>query len=306
MSMILLWGLPLDGPLAAVHEALKRLEVPVVLLDQREVLRTDIELVVSSKIEGVVRTCDLTIDLSRVTAVYLRPYDSTRLPNVRTAGSGSSAWYHALRVDDALWGWAELTPAVVVNRPTAMASNNSKPYQSGQIRSFGFRIPDTLITTDPSAAREFWATYGTVVYKSISSVRSIVARLTPEHMARLDTIAGCPTQFQQYVPGNDYRVHIVGNAVFACEIVSAADDYRYAGRQGAPVEIRSCELPNDCAERCRALAAAIGLSVAGVDLRYTPDGAWYCFEVNPSPGFTYYQEASKQPINEAIARLLAQ
>ena len=42
-----------------------------------------------------------------------------------------------------------------------------------------------------------------------------------------------------------------------------------------------------------------------MDLRSTPDGAWYCFEVNPSPGFTYYQEETGQPIADAIARLLA-
>jgi len=44
--------------------------------------------------------------------------------------------------------------------------------------------------------------------------------------------------------------------------------------------------------------------VAGVDLRCTPDGRWYCFEVNPSPGFTYFQQKTDQAIDEAIARLL--
>jgi glutathione synthase/RimK-type ligase-like ATP-grasp enzyme len=98
---------------------------------------------------------------------------------------------------------------------------------------------------------------------------------------------------------------VVGEEVFACEILSEATDYRYAARQGTDVEIRPSEIPEDCADRCRRLAAAMELVVAGVDLRRTPDGAWYCFEVNPSPGFTYYQEASDQPIDEAIARLLA-
>jgi D-alanine-D-alanine ligase-like ATP-grasp enzyme len=46
------------------------------------------------------------------------------------------------------------------------------------------------------------------------------------------------------------------------------------------------------------------LIVAGIDLRHTPAGKWYCFEVNPSPGFTYYQAATHQPIDEAIAQLL--
>ena len=199
-----------------VREALQRLGLRTAFLDQRAVLDTEIELSVGSEIGGVLRSRNQTIDLGAVTAVYLRPYDSRRLPDVESAGRDSRAWYHALAVEDALWTWVELTPALVVNRPSAQATNNSKPYQATQIRSLGFEVPDTLITTDPDAAREFWATHGTVIYKSISGVRSIVSRLGPEHSGRLGNVSWCPTQFQRYVPGNDYRVHVVGDEVFAC------------------------------------------------------------------------------------------
>jgi hypothetical protein len=302
--MILLWGISQDRPLAAVHNALKQRGVSVFFLDQREVLNTEIELLVDGGIRGAIRTCNQTCDLAAVAAVYVRCYDSRRLPHIEQAGEGSAAWRHTLSIDEILTSWLELTPALVVNRLSAMASNNSKPYQSSQIRSYCFEIPDTLITTDPHAAQDFWEHHGTVVYKSISGVRSIVSRLTPEHLSRLADIRWCPTQFQQYIPGTDYRVHVVGDEVFACEVVSEADDYRYAAWQGTQVKISSYNLPADCADRCRALAAAMKLLVAGVDLRRTPDGRWYCFEVNPSPGFTYYQVATRQPIDEAIAQLL--
>jgi D-alanine-D-alanine ligase-like ATP-grasp enzyme len=103
-----------------------------------------------------------------------------------------------------------------------------------------------------------------------------------------------------YVPGREHRVHVVGERIFACEIVSDADDYRYAE---TPVELRSCSLPVEVAERCQRLAAHLGLAVAGIDLRLTPDGEWYCFEVNPAPGFPFYERASG-PIGDAIAELL--
>jgi hypothetical protein len=289
-----------------VHNALQRRGAPVEFLDQREVLATEVELSVNSDIRGALRIGDRKIDLGAVTGVYLRTYDWRHLPEIEKAGPGSPAWRHALGVQDALMCWLELTTAPVINRLTAMAVNNSKPLQACLIRSLGFDIPDTLITTDPSTAQEFWEKHGTVIYKSISSVRSIVSRLTPEHMRRLHDIAWCPTQFQRYIPGHDYRVHVVGDEIFACEIVSEADDYRYATRQGADVDIRSYHLPGDCADRCRELAAAMELPVAGIDLRRTSEGQWYCFEVNPSPAFTYYQEATGQPIDDAIAKLLVE
>jgi hypothetical protein len=301
---IVLWGIPGDTPLIAVQHALSRMGYWVTFIDQRAVLETEVELDVDAEIKGLVRTPDDVVDLSSVTAAYLRPYDSARLLGIESAGRGSAAWRHAVGVDDALLSWADLTPALVVNRPCAMASNNSKPYQACLVRTLGFATPETLITTDPQAARAFWAHHHDVIYKSISGVRSIVSRLTTDHEARLEDITCCPTQFQAHIPGNDYRVHVVGDEVFACEIISAASDYRYAARQGMSVELRPYTLPQDIAERCRKLAVALALPVAGIDLRHSPEDRWYCFEVNPSPAFTYYQDATDQPIDEAIAHLL--
>lgn len=303
--MILLWGIVEDSPLAAVRKAVDRLGAPVAFLDQHLVLETELDLCVGAEVTGVLRAGNQEIDLTAVWAAYLRPCDLRHLHPLERTSSRSRSWRHANAIVDALWSWAELTPALVVNRPAAMAGNHSKPYQSDQIRSCGFEIPDTLITTDPDAVLDFWRRHGSVIYKSVSGVRSIVSRLGPEHLRRLDAVSWCPTQFQQYIRGIDYRVHVVGREVFTCEIVSQADDYRYAGRQGAGVEIRPYDLPEDCAERCRALVARLNLTVAGVDLRRTANGKWYCFEVNPSPGFTFYGAAATQPIADAIARVLA-
>jgi RimK-like ATP-grasp domain len=303
--MILLWGLPGDRPLTAVCDALRQLGCSVVFLDQRDVLHTEVELHVGSTVEGMLRIRDRAINLGTISAVYLRPYDSRRLPNIVSAGQDSQAWCHALSVEDILMSWAELTSALVVNRPTAMATNNSKPYQATSIQLLGFEIPDTLITTDPGAVLEFWKRHGTVIYKSVSGIRSIVTRLSPEHLERLQNVVWCPTQFQQYIPGTDYRVHVVGKEVFACKIVSEADDYRYTTQCDATITIQACDLPEDVANQCRTLTASLNLIVVGIDLRCTLDGRWYCFEVNPSPGFTYFQEATQQPIDEAIAKLLA-
>ena len=302
--MILLWGMPGDTPMARVHAALCGRAAPVVFVDQRNVLETEVEIRVGHAVEGVLRTPGLVVPLGQVTAAYVRPYSSAQAPAVERAGPLSAAWQHAVNVDDALISWADLTSACVVNRPAAMASNNSKPYQALFIAEAGFEVPPTLVTTDPGAVREFWAEHAAVIYKSVSGVRSIVSRLEDRHQARLGRVRWCPTQFQQYIPGADYRVHAVGDEVFACEVRSRADDYRYATRQGLDVEISPYQLPPDVEDRCRALTKSLGMHVTGIDFRRDPEGRWYCFEVNPSPAFSYYQNATGQPIDEAIADLL--
>jgi hypothetical protein len=63
-------------------------------------------------------------------------------------------------------------------------------------------------------------------------------------------------------------------------------------------------MPVDVASRCVRLARGLGLPLAGVDLRRTPAGEWVCFEVNPSPAFTFYASRTGQKIAAAIAALL--
>jgi glutathione synthase/RimK-type ligase-like ATP-grasp enzyme len=289
----------------AVHAALRARHEPVCLLDQHAIATTTIELFVGLTVHGVLGLGDDLIALEAITAVYARPYDVRKLPALTEVGPLAPLWRHGLALDDAMQAWVEVTPALVVNRPAAMASNGSKPYQAALIRSAGLDVPDTLVTTDPSAALAFRDRHGSVIYKSVSGVRSVVSRLGPKQQGRLADIENCPTQFQQYIRGTDYRVHVVGDKVFAAEIVSTADDYRYAGRTGHSIEIRACAPEHELAERCRRLAAELSLPVAGIDLRRTPEGRWYCFEVNPSPGFTFYQDATGQKIAEAVASLLA-
>ncbi len=301
--LIMLWGLAAERPLAAVHGELRRLGCPVVLFNQHDILETELDLTVGSDVCGALCTRGERWELCSVTAVYVRPYDARAVPAVKRQGPDSPAWRHAVAVDEALWSWVDVTPSLVVNPPHAMGSNSSKPYQLELIRRSGFGVPDTLVTTDPRAVEAFWERHGTLIYKSISGTRSIVSRLRPQDRERLADVVFCPTQFQAYIRGTDVRVHVVGDEVFASEVITEADDYRYHGDHG--LEIRACAVPVAVADRCHALASTLGLPVAGIDLRRTSEGEWYCFEVNPSPAFTYYQESTGQPISAAIARLLA-
>jgi len=303
--MVLLWGISSDGPFAAVRDELQRIGVANRLLDQQTLLRSKISLSFEGVPGGTLTTPDWSADLSAFTAIYLRPYDPRRLAALSGLKPDSPRKLRALVFEDTLTCWLEITSARVVNRPSAMASNNSKPYQLSLIHSHGFAVPETLVTTDPAAALAFWERHGTAVYKSVSGVRSIVTQLRDEHRQRLQDVAHCPTQFQQFISGPDFRIHVVGDEVFGCEIRSGADDYRYPDRQGANVEVSSYDVPPELAERCRKLAASLNLPVAGLDLRLADSGNWFCFEVNPSPGFSFYEEATGQPIANAVARLLA-
>jgi glutathione synthase/RimK-type ligase-like ATP-grasp enzyme len=302
--VILLWGLTGDDPYDAVRAALTRRGATVATIDQRLVRRTSVELRMADQLSGTVDVGGDHVRLEEVDAVYWRTYDVSRLPAL-AGDTDLGALHTAWALENAMVSWLELTDALVVNRASAMTSNNSKPFQLDILRSHGFNVPATIVTTDPDTVLRFWTDHASVIYKSTSGKRSIVSRLTESHLSRIEDVTSCPTQFQQFIPGRDHRVHVVGDDIFACEVFSDADDYRYAGMSGEPAQIRSTRIPDDIAERCVTVTHALGLRLSGVDLRRAPDGRWFCFEVNPSPAFTYYEAHTGQPIADAVASLLA-
>jgi hypothetical protein len=296
--VILLWGLVQDAPLRLVRAALVQKGASFIFLNQADLLDTHVEVEYTPSVTGVLRLGDREYRLEDIRAMYLRPYDFREFPQLSPLDAQSSQWRHALAVEDVLWGFADVAQGVVVNRPSAMRSNSSKPYQCRLIEAHGFKVPETLITTDASAARWFRAQYREVVYKSISAQRSIVNRLSDEHESRMADLRWCPTQFQCWVPGVDHRVHVVGEQVFAVRVLSDDVDYRYGFARMEP-----CQLPDDVAARCSSMARGLGLRLAGIDLRRTYEGEWVCFEVNPSPAYSCYEFPDRR-ISLAVAGLL--
>jgi glutathione synthase/RimK-type ligase-like ATP-grasp enzyme len=240
-------------------------------------------------------------EVSGVYARYLGAEGRTPLPNV--APELAPAIH--MESDTGLVALFEHLPCAVVNRVGGGLSNHSKPYQAMFIRESGLLIPPTLVTSDPERARQFYGEFrGEVIYKSLSGVRSIVRRISHEQLARLPLLKNGPAQFQAFIPGENVRVHTVGDELFATRIRSESVDYRYARREGNTVEMEATELPDAVAEACLDLARRLDLLIAGIDLKVTPEGQYYCFEINPSPGFIFYEQGTGQPISAALADLL--
>ncbi|MDF0644700.1 MAG: hypothetical protein P0111_11750 [Nitrospira sp.] len=234
--------------------------------------------------------------------LHAEEIDSVYLRAMTSRGTSTPATYMAVT---SLWEFTESLPVLVVNRRQASHTNMSKPYQLQLIERYGFRVPNTLVTMVPEAARAFYEECrGRVIYKSISGERSIVKRLTRDDFARLDLIRDCPTQFQEMIPGTDLRVHTVGERLFATEVIADAVDYRYAEAGCDRRSMRAVELPPAIQSMCLDLVKGIGLSLSGIDLRRTPDGAYYCFEVNTSPAFTLFENHTGQRMGDALADLL--
>jgi hypothetical protein len=304
--VILLCGIRSEPPLAMVATELEAIGAEFTWFDQRQALETSLDVHLSSgRVTGRLRTPDAEVDLESVSAVYIRTMDDRLLPELEALPADAPGRIRSRTVHDRLFAWLSVSPALVVNRSEAQASNAAKPYQLQLIADAGFAVPETLVTNDPAETIAFRDRHRLVVYKSMSGERSIVSPLTDLDLERLDRLRLCPVQFQAWVPGPDVRVHVVGGETFAACVSTSATDYRYPARSGTPSpEVTRYQLPADLAERSITLVQSLGLEFAGVDLRMPPDGEPVCLEVNPSPAFSYYEMAAGLPIAAALARHL--
>ena len=299
--MILLCGIPSEPPLALLLRELSELRAQVAIFNQRRFDGATLEFrVAKGAIRGGFEIERDLYPLEAMQAVYARLMDDADLPELRDEPADSARRRRCAELHARLLEWLEITPALVVTRAGPNASNGSKTYQAAVAAAHGFVVPKTLVTSDPDAALAFRKDVGRVVYKSVSGIRSIVSEFGEDDLLRLEAIRWCPVQFQEAVDGLDVRVHVVGEAVFATAVASTDVDYRYG-----QAELTPFELPRDLAHRCIALARALDIPFAGIDLRISPSGGVYCFEVNPSPAYSFYEVATGQPIARALALLLA-
>jgi hypothetical protein len=290
-----------DEPMAMAHAALVRAGAEFFFLDHRKIFTSDIDYSFSTETGGrcIVTVGDASIDMDCVKVAYVRgsvfyDYEEMRGRPLDDPLALRAAWFEAQ-----LMAWLDSSDALVINRSGPSATNNSKPYQLTVIRQAGLAVPETFISNDSSAARGFLAEHPETIFKSISGIRSIVRQVSEKHLGFMDDVNWCPTLFQQVVTGVNYRAHVLNGEIHAVRIESDQLDYRY-GRS----TMVAVELPPEVAEKCRRLNAMLGLCFTGIDLIRTPNDEWYCFEVNTSPGYPYFEMGSGQPISSHLASFM--
>ncbi len=293
-----------------VLAALRRLRERVVLLDLADFpLRGRIALEYGKRSRGAtLETAAGALRADRVRAVWWRRPEPFDLGRGLSRADAAFSFRQAL---EALAGLAASLDARWVNDPWRDAAASHKPGQLALAGRLGLRVPSTLVTNDPDRARKFLARRGRTgaVHKTLQGIGDDwrpTRLVRSSDRARLDALPWAPVIFQEYVPGVDVRVTVVGDEVFAAEIdareTASPEDFRQVWKEA---RMAPCALPKRVELRLRRLVTELGLRYAAIDLRRRDDGEHVFLEVNPSGQWLFVEQRTGQPITAAVARLLA-
>jgi glutathione synthase/RimK-type ligase-like ATP-grasp enzyme len=242
----------------------------------------------------------LTIELpdSRFTlnTVDLRAYCRLQLPNLPSREH--LARWKILRA------FFQQSRGVVVNRPQSGSSNHSKIVQLAMFQRMGILFPDAIYTSEEETLRAWAKNKHEIVFKSGSSIRSIVAKVDDKAMLRIGLLSKCPVLFQQHIAGSDVRVHVVGDECHAEQIWCNSVDYRYANREDR--RFHALDLPSQVKKDCLRVTAATGNLFSGIDFKVDEQGNYWMLEVNPMPGYDGYDRRLGGTISRSLVHLLTQ
>lgn len=246
-------------------------------------------------------------------------------------GSARGIWMRRPRIpvisDDVLdqvdraFATAEATAAIAsawrllsdrcVSPPDAMAAAGWKPAQLAVARSAGMQVPETLVTSDPAAARDF-AARGRTVIKAVGRGRVVAAEgeraggtVELDSHAELEAVRPAPVLLQRRVDkAADLRVTIVGRRVFAVRITTPADaplDFRLTSPSECGFEAVNADL---LSSPLHAFMDFYGLRFGAFDLAEDRDGTLWFLECNTAGQWGWLERPAGIDITGALVDLL--
>jgi len=182
----------------------------------------------------------------------------------------------------------------------------------------GLRVPRTLVTNDPAAARQFFEeTEGQTVAKLLSPLAVSMDAIEPfvytnrvreDDLAGAETLRHSPMVFQELIPkACELRVACVAGEAFVGALdASGTSRGQTDWRRVAPEECRwqRAELPTEVVSSLQSLMLELGLVFGAADLICTPSGEHVFLEVNPGGEWGMLERDLGLPISEAIAEAL--
>jgi glutathione synthase/RimK-type ligase-like ATP-grasp enzyme len=297
---VLILGNASDAHAAHVYSALKRLGVSADYWDT-SMFPTQMQVSWSP----VTQTGTLTLpsgrqfELDQIRSVFWRSFTGIRIPSLPHESVQHVAQHDATSTIRSL---LQLPSTRWVNSWRAYQFHKEKPLQLSRVHHLEIKIPDTLITNNPTEVETFVQQHPKTIFKPVYG-GAHTQFVAPEHLQperlRL-SLKVAPVTLQEYISGTNIRTYVIGETVYAAEIRSPEVDFR----DDEDAILIPLTLPDKICQQSIAIARALFLEWTAIDWRLTPAGEYVFLEANPSPMFIHFEQQTQFPITQTLIELL--
>lgn len=254
--------------------------------------------------------CFSLLGQQKYTSVWFR---RTMLPNIEMDSKHEQA-YILGEIEDFMMNLFSVIDAKWLSNPDKVYRAENKLFQLKIARQIGFNIPQTLVTNDKSAIRDFYQHHGSLIIKPISRTRIdkehnaefiFTNRLSKQHIDNLDDYDLSPCIFQKEIDKKvELRITVVDDQVFAAQVDSQSDNETKIDWRRKKLIFSPCVLPLEIQQKCIDLVKTMGLVFGAIDLILSPDGSYTFLEINPNGQWVWIETETGMKISDAIINAL--
>lgn len=198
----------------------------------------------------------------------------------------------------------------------AIREAENKLYQLLLAKKLGFRIPNSIMTTDYKGAFDFYISNSSnCIIKPIKSGlinepkndKVVFTSKIEKFPEVTGSIQNCPSFIQEHIKKrSDIRVTVVGNKIFSTEILSQEnEDTIVDWRRGENVlKHHKTILPAEVEGKCRELVSTLNLKFGAIDFILDENGNYIFLEINPNGQWAWIEYQTDYPISKEIVEIL--
>lgn len=234
----------------------------------------------------------------------------TKLPDIKTSNLDEKIYllseYETLLKNlfctiDAKW----------LSNPFKIYQAENKLFQLKTAKSIGFVIPNTLITNDKEALKEFYYINSKrIIIKPLSQSKLnysgetefiFTNELKEEHIETLEEYELTPCIYQEKIEKDiELRITVVGEKVFSSGVNSQLFENTKTDWRKGKLEFFKEEIPLEIEEKCKLIVKKMGLKFGAIDLIKDIRGNYIFLEINPNGQWAWIENETGLKISDSI------
>ncbi len=219
------------------------------------------------------------------------------------------------------WRWwlNQIPSEKVLDTESAIRSAGNKMAQLKVAMELGFKIPDTIITSNPDEYTAFVQKHKSVIAKTLGGFGQIIEEnksfgtifttlVSREERPDPSSIRVVPIVIQEKVEKSyELRITVIDEAIFPCKIESQRSprtqiDWRRYDFKNVPHS--RTVLPSDISEKILRYMKFFGIHFAAFDFAVTPEGEYVFFEMNPNSQWVWIEHYTDLSITDELIMAL--